>query len=49
MELKKTKLTIMHENFLNAIENWEIRELKKQDIGNLTDEEELSASARDCN
>ena len=45
MELKKRKLTIMHENFSNAIENWEIGELKKQDIRNLTDEEELFASA----
>jgi len=37
----------MHENFSNAIENWEIGELKKQDIRNLTNEEELFASARD--
>jgi hypothetical protein len=44
-ELKKRKLTIIHENFSNAIENWEIGELKKQDIRNLTDEEELFASA----
>jgi hypothetical protein len=38
----------MHENFSNAIRNWEIGELKKQDIRNITNEEELFASKRAC-
>jgi len=40
-ELKRRKLTVMHENFSDSVENWGMRELKKQDIKNLINKEGL--------